>query len=219
MSHRKCTVTGIDQHQIKRLDIAQCAALVNSNHGYINLIMNEYAYYGKGHTIHSSGQIEWIKKQVDDKHVKVGGSQCIKTLDGYSVALQCTGGLMYLSILGKPTDEELVTYSSVHLTSIYEWATSVLVRSPSRHVIPNIFISLNPILMPMAYIPRGPSIPYHPWLMCFNLITGNQLTHPGLPTPNQVNTSHSDKYTPYVGWVTADTIRDTFKQTLNGESP
>ena len=34
--------------------------------------MNEYAYYGKGHTIHSSGQIEWHKNQVDDKSVKVG---------------------------------------------------------------------------------------------------------------------------------------------------
>ena len=61
------------------------------NHGYINLIMNEYAYYGKGHTIHSSGQIEWNKNQVDDRSVKVGGSQCITTLDGYSFPLKCTG--------------------------------------------------------------------------------------------------------------------------------
>ena len=60
----------------------QCGALVNTNHGYVNLIMNEYAYYGKGHTIHSSGQIEWHKNTVDDKSVKVGGSQCITTLDG-----------------------------------------------------------------------------------------------------------------------------------------
>ena len=32
---------------------------------------------------------------------------------------------MYLSILGKPTDEELVKYPSVHLTSIHEWDPSV----------------------------------------------------------------------------------------------
>ena len=50
----KCTVAGIAQHQINGLDIVQCAALVKTNHGYVNLIMNEYAYYGKGHTIHSS---------------------------------------------------------------------------------------------------------------------------------------------------------------------
>ena len=42
-SSRKCTVTGIDEHQINRLDIVQCAALVETNHGYVNLIMNEYA--------------------------------------------------------------------------------------------------------------------------------------------------------------------------------
>ena len=88
--------------------------------------MNEYAYYGKGHTIHSSGQLERYKNTVDDKSVKVGGSQCITTLDGYSFPLKCTGGLMYLSILGKPTDEELVKYPSVHLTRIHEWDPSVL---------------------------------------------------------------------------------------------
>ena len=84
----------------------------------VNLIMNEYDYYGKGHTIHSACQIEWHKNLVDDKSVKVGGKQCITTLDGYS--------LMYLSIIGKPTDEELVEYPSVHLTSIHEWDPSVL---------------------------------------------------------------------------------------------
>ena len=80
MSSRKCTVTGIDQHQNNGLDIVQCAALVNTNHGYVNLIMNEYAYYGKGHTIHSSGQIEWHKNLVDDKSVKVGGTQYINKI-------------------------------------------------------------------------------------------------------------------------------------------
>ena len=54
---------------------------------------------GKGHTIHSSGLIEWNKNQVDDRSVKVGGSQCITTLDSYSSPLKCTGGLMYLSIM------------------------------------------------------------------------------------------------------------------------
>ena len=39
-SSRKCTVTGIDQHQINGLNIVQCAALVNTNHGYVNLIIN-----------------------------------------------------------------------------------------------------------------------------------------------------------------------------------
>ena len=56
------------------LDVVQCAALVETNHGIVNLIMNEYACYGKGHTIHSSGQIEWFKNSVDDRSVQVGGN-------------------------------------------------------------------------------------------------------------------------------------------------
>ena len=125
-SSQNCTVTGIDQHQINGLDIVQCAALVNTNHGYVNFIMNEYVYYEKGHKILSAGQIEWHKNLVDAKSVRVGGTQCITTLDGCAFPLKCTGGLMYLSIIGKPTDEELVKYPSVHFTSIHEWDPSVL---------------------------------------------------------------------------------------------
>ena len=45
-SSRNCSVTGIDNHEIPGLDLVQCAALVQANHGIVNLIMNEYAYYG-----------------------------------------------------------------------------------------------------------------------------------------------------------------------------
>ena len=106
-SSRKCTVTGIDSHELQGLDVVQCAALVETNHGIVNLIMNEYACYGKGHTIHSSGQIEWFKNSVDDRSVQVGGKQRICTIDSYAMPLTCRGGLMYLSILGKPTDKDL----------------------------------------------------------------------------------------------------------------
>ena len=41
-SSRKCTVTGIESHELQGLDVVQCAALVETNHGIVNLIMNEY---------------------------------------------------------------------------------------------------------------------------------------------------------------------------------
>ena len=88
--------------------------------------MNEYAYYEKVTPFIPQVKLSGTKNQVDDRSVKVGGSQCITTLDGYSFPLKCTGGLMYLSIMGKPTDEELLKYPSVHLTSIHEWDPSVL---------------------------------------------------------------------------------------------
>ena len=105
-SSRICTVTGIDNHEIPGLDLVQCAALVETNHGMVTLIMNEYAYYGKGHSIHSSGQIEWYTNTVDDKSVQVGGQQRIVTIDGYSMPLVCKGGLMYLQLQGIPTDQD-----------------------------------------------------------------------------------------------------------------
>ena len=115
-SPRKCTVTGIDNQDIPGLDLVQCAALV----------MNEYAYYGRGHSIHSSGQIEWYTTTVDDKSVQVGGQQRIITIDGYSMPLVCKGGLMYLELQVIPADKGLQTYPSVHLTSPHEWDPPVL---------------------------------------------------------------------------------------------
>ena len=56
-SSTKCTVTGIDSHELQGLDVVQYAALVQTYNGIVILIMNEYACYGKRHTIHSSGQI------------------------------------------------------------------------------------------------------------------------------------------------------------------
>ena len=132
-SSRKCTVTGIDSDELQGLHVVQCAALVETNHGIVNLIMNKYACYGKGHTIHSSGQIEWFKNSVDDRSVQVGGKPSVCTIGGYAMLLTCRGGPMYLSILGKPTEKDLERYPAVHLTGHHEWDPSVLdYAHPSR---------------------------------------------------------------------------------------
>ena len=54
------SVTGIGNHELPGLDIVTCATLLHTNHGKGILIMHEYAYYGRGNTIHSPGQIEWF---------------------------------------------------------------------------------------------------------------------------------------------------------------
>ena len=114
-SSRKCTLTGIDSHELQGLDVVLCAALVETNHGIVHLIMNEYASYAKGHTIHSSGQIERFKNSVDDRSVQVGGKLRICTIDGSSMPLLYRGGRMYLSLPGKPSDKELERYTAVNL--------------------------------------------------------------------------------------------------------
>ena len=131
---------------------------------------------------------------------------------------------MYLSIMGKPTDEELLKYPSVHLTSIHEWDPSVLDYSH----------------------PEGDGEPLRACdLQHLDLLDPNFDTH-GLYTKRAINTLSSlagvqqpppmaissskppiqackhklkaetpdvDKYRPYIGWVNTDTIRDTFKHT------
>ena len=143
-SPRKCTVTGIDNHEIPGLDLVQSTALVQTNHGLVNLIMNEYAYYGRPHSIHSSGEIEWYTNTVDDKSVQVGGHQRIITIDGFSMPLVCKGGLMYLELQGIPTDKDIQTYPSVHLTSPHEWDPSALDNEhPADNGDPDWAIDLN----------------------------------------------------------------------------
>ena len=123
---RTVSVTGIDNHELSGLDIVTCAALLHTNHGKVVLIMHEYAYYGRGNTIHSPGQIEWFQNTCDDKSFHVGGKQVMNFLDGYSTPLQCRTGLMYMSLLGQPTDADLNTYPHVLLTGPHEWDPSVL---------------------------------------------------------------------------------------------
>ena len=123
---RKVSVSGIDNHEIVGLDIVSCAAKVQSNKGIIILIMNEYAYSGRGASIHSSNQLEWFKHLVDDRAVKNGGKQIISLHDGYVLPLHCESSLMYIKHLDKPTDEDMDKYPHVLLTSPHEWDPTVL---------------------------------------------------------------------------------------------
>ena len=106
------------------------ATLFNTSLGKDIGIFNEYAYLGKGSSIHSSGQLEWFKTHVDDKSIKVGGTQLITTLDGYSVPLLIQDGLAYATSLGRPTDQDMDTYPHVFFTSPDEWDPSVLDHDP-----------------------------------------------------------------------------------------
>ena len=132
-THRKINIQGIDNHEVTGLDVVTAATLLNTSQGKVIGIFNEYAYLGKGSSIHSSGQPEWSKTNVDEKSVKVGGTQLITTLDGYSVPLLIKDGLPYATSLGKPTDQDMDTYPHVFFTSPDEWDPSVLDHDPPHH--------------------------------------------------------------------------------------
>ena len=71
------------------------------------MCMHEYAYYGRDNTINSPCQIEWFHSECDDTSHHLGVKQIINFLDGYATPLECRSGLMYMSILGKPTDQDI----------------------------------------------------------------------------------------------------------------
>jgi hypothetical protein len=96
--------------------------------GEVIINMHLYAYTGKGKMIHSSGQLEWYKQEVDDKSIKVGGKQHIKTLDGYVIPLDFKSGLPYVKM--RPyTDKEWDSLPHVILTGDGGWNPSVLDHS------------------------------------------------------------------------------------------
>ena len=95
--------------------------------------MTLYAYSGQGHTIHSSGQIEWPNNFVDDKSIQVGGKQWILTFDGYIMPLATIEGLIYLEFIGKRTNEDLASYPLVHLTSCHQWDPTMLDATNPHH--------------------------------------------------------------------------------------
>ena len=129
-THRKINISGIDNHEVTGLDVVTAATLLNTSLGKVIGIFNEYAYLGKGSSIHSSGQLEWFKTLVDEKSIKVGGTQLITTLDGYSVPLLIRDGLAYATSLGRPTDQDMDTYPHVFFTSPDEWDPLVLDHDP-----------------------------------------------------------------------------------------
>ena len=213
-SSRKCSFTGIDSHELGGLDVVQCAALVETNQGIVNLIMNEYACYGKGHTIHSSGQIEWFKTSVDDRSVQVGGKQTICTIDGYAVPLTCRGGLMYLSILGKPTDSDLERYPAGHLTGPHEWDPSVLdYTHPSGDGEPPNFDEFwdytQREIQTLSILDDSLST----LTPCSTLMTNQHVF-----STYQHDVSHEppdyEKFRPYFGWVDVDTVQKTLEHTI-----
>ena len=170
-SSRKCTVTANDSHELQGLDVVQCAAFVQTNHGIVNLIMNEYACYGKEHTFHSSGQIEWFKNSVDDRSVQVGGKQWICTIDGYAMPLTCRGGLMYLSILGKPMDNDLESTQLYTLQDPMDWIlqswtihTQKVMGSLHGPMTLMRGLPLIPTLMSLLITPKGQSRPSVFWM-------------------------------------------------------
>jgi hypothetical protein len=114
---RHVDVQGIDDYQIVDIPIVACGGVISTQRGPVIAIMHQYVYTGKGKTIHSCGQLEWYKNDVNDKSIKVpGGLQRIQTNDSYAIPINVKDGLPYVQV--RPyTDEEWDS----HLTARAMW--------------------------------------------------------------------------------------------------
>ena len=114
-------VTGIDNHEIKALEMVDATAKSFTQHGPCIVVMQHYAYHGVGRTLHSAGQIEAHEGTVvDDRSIKVNGSQCIRLLDGRVIPLDISNGLPYMP-MEPHTQEEFDTLPHVFLTGSSKW--------------------------------------------------------------------------------------------------
>ena len=101
---RTVDIQGIDEHQIVDIPIVTAGAVVSTQRGPVILVMHQYAYIGRGKTIHSSGQMEMFQNDVNDKSLKVaGGLQRICAPDGYCIPLNIKSGLPYMFM--RPYDD------------------------------------------------------------------------------------------------------------------
>jgi hypothetical protein len=113
-------VEGIDGQVMERRKVITAGAVTHSNRGPVILIMHQYAHSGKGHSIHSSPQLEWNGVDVDDKSARVGGKQRLVTFDSFSIPINIRRGLPYIDM--RPhTDQEWEELPHVLLTEDANW--------------------------------------------------------------------------------------------------
>jgi hypothetical protein len=68
-------IQGIDDHMIKDVLIGTVGAVLNTQRGEVIAIMHQYAYTGKGGSIHSSSQLEWRGNDINDHSIKIDGGR------------------------------------------------------------------------------------------------------------------------------------------------
>ena len=78
---------GIDNHEITSIPLVTAGGVTSTTSGEVILIMHQCAYHPKTKTIHSSAQIEHFKNIVDDRAIKVGGTQQITTSDNHETQI------------------------------------------------------------------------------------------------------------------------------------
>ena len=206
-TYRKIKIQGIDNHEVADLDVVTAATLLNTSQGKVIGIFNEYAYLWKGSSIHSSGQLEWLQTHVHETSVRVGGTQLINTLDGYSVPLLIKDGLAYATSLGKSTDQDMDTYPHVFITFRDEWDPSQVPDQPFGDPMFDTHGDFNqPIIANLNNLVDAPPGDCESYTEISSDFTAN--LHQSSPQEPDWNTQR-----PFLVWTSPSSIKDTFNVT------
>ena len=73
-------IQGINNHRINEIPIVTAGGVINTQKGSVIAIMHQYAYTGKGKSIHSCAQLEAHKQTVHDRSMKVGKNNLSRPL-------------------------------------------------------------------------------------------------------------------------------------------
>ena len=213
-TYRKIKIQDIDNHEVADLDVVTAATLLNTPQGKVTGIFNEYAYLWKGSSIHSSGQLEWLQTHVHETSVKVGGTQLINTLDGYSVPLLIKDGLAYATSLGRLTNLDMDTYPHVFITSPDKWDHSQVLDQLFGDPMFDTHGGFNqPIIANLNNLLDAPPGDCESCTEISSVFTAN--LHQSSPQEPDWNTQH-----PSPAWTSPSSIKDTFNVTTrHGTAP
>jgi len=114
MTATLCDVTGVGDSAIENLPIVQAAGLLQTQNGPVIGIFHQYANFGQGNLIHSSGQLRSFGNIVDDCSRRNGGTQRLLTPDGYVIPFSIREGLTFMD-MRPPPDDEMELYPHVML--------------------------------------------------------------------------------------------------------
>jgi hypothetical protein len=235
-TNRSVDIRGIDNHQVTDIDIGTVGGVVESQKGPVIAVMHQYALLCKGASIHSPCQFEAYMIDVDDKSVRVGGQQRIKTPDGYIIPLSIKDGLARLDI--RPyTDQEWEELPHVFLTSEVDWdptimdhefrdieewfdATEKVDTDPSSNRFDEIGNYRRRAIVQQSDLTTQDAPPYGTKVIeSYNLeLDGEKESEQHLVTttgPNIISAKEPDyaSLRPLFGWISADTIKKTFENT------
>jgi hypothetical protein len=194
LTNDKADVSGIGSTVIKDLDIGTVAGLIETTSGPIIGIFHQYAYHGKGKTIHAPNQFRAFDIEVNETPLRSPcghGKQQITTPEGYCIPLKIRQGLPYMKMCA-PNELELESYPHVIFTSDMPWDPTIFDDDAEDHdLLGDDPLPLDPLVNQFGEV--------------IERVAQAQVIHKHSPNLEAMR--------PYFGWTPLDRIKHTLDAT------